>query len=259
MKLVGARGFEPPTSRSRTERSTRLSHAPTTRRVYTGRRIAAIRNPAAGTPGFPSEPDGGGPQTAGQPAARRRRTSAGLQVRRLIWRTTVSRRRWSLPPPKDARADERRQSGIDHAHMRGLATAWRRYDRRLTSLYRREFPVETGDRIAVPRVPSARTPRRRAPHSAPLTRPAPGPLRRSRPGATRPRQSRPVRARPRSPPPSSVCRGPAVPGLWRGAAPAPATRGGTRPRVARCWRARRPLPQAGLVAVMPRRFDQHPP
>ncbi len=26
--LVGARGFEPPTSRSRTERSTRLSHAP---------------------------------------------------------------------------------------------------------------------------------------------------------------------------------------------------------------------------------------
>ncbi|BDU77769.1 hypothetical protein METESE_27270 [Mesoterricola sediminis] len=27
--LVGARGFEPPTSRSRTERSTRLSHAPT--------------------------------------------------------------------------------------------------------------------------------------------------------------------------------------------------------------------------------------
>jgi hypothetical protein len=35
--LVGARGFEPPTSRSRTERSTRLSHAPTTRRVYTGR------------------------------------------------------------------------------------------------------------------------------------------------------------------------------------------------------------------------------
>src|SRR6266542_280958 len=27
--MVGARGFEPPTSRSRTERSTRLSHAPT--------------------------------------------------------------------------------------------------------------------------------------------------------------------------------------------------------------------------------------
>src|SRR5215204_830456 len=26
--LIGARGFEPPTSRSRTERSTRLSHAP---------------------------------------------------------------------------------------------------------------------------------------------------------------------------------------------------------------------------------------
>ena len=30
-KMVGARGFEPPTSRSRTERSTRLSHAPTTK------------------------------------------------------------------------------------------------------------------------------------------------------------------------------------------------------------------------------------
>src|SRR6266511_3960374 len=29
IRLVGARGFEPPTSRSRTERSTRLSHAPT--------------------------------------------------------------------------------------------------------------------------------------------------------------------------------------------------------------------------------------
>jgi hypothetical protein len=29
--MVGARGFEPPTSRSRTERSTRLSHAPTIR------------------------------------------------------------------------------------------------------------------------------------------------------------------------------------------------------------------------------------
>ena len=27
-KMVGARGFEPPTSRSRTVRSTRLSHAP---------------------------------------------------------------------------------------------------------------------------------------------------------------------------------------------------------------------------------------
>ena len=31
-KLVGARGFEPPTPRSRTECSTRLSHAPTRRR-----------------------------------------------------------------------------------------------------------------------------------------------------------------------------------------------------------------------------------
>src|SRR5687768_14375697 len=29
-ELVGARGFEPPTPRSRTECSTRLSHAPTT-------------------------------------------------------------------------------------------------------------------------------------------------------------------------------------------------------------------------------------
>src|ERR1043165_8968403 len=29
MLMVGARGFEPPTSRSRTVRSTRLSHAPT--------------------------------------------------------------------------------------------------------------------------------------------------------------------------------------------------------------------------------------
>jgi hypothetical protein len=28
VRLVGARGFEPPTSRSRTVRSTRLSHAP---------------------------------------------------------------------------------------------------------------------------------------------------------------------------------------------------------------------------------------
>ena len=32
--MVGARGFEPPTPRSRTECSTRLSHAPTTRRFY---------------------------------------------------------------------------------------------------------------------------------------------------------------------------------------------------------------------------------
>ena len=28
-------------------------------------------------------------------------------------------------PPDDARADEWSQSGIDHAHMRGLGTAWR--------------------------------------------------------------------------------------------------------------------------------------
>src|SRR5262249_35324670 len=32
--LVGARGFEPPTPRSRTECSTRLSHAPTGRDTY---------------------------------------------------------------------------------------------------------------------------------------------------------------------------------------------------------------------------------
>ena len=31
--MVGARGFEPPTSRSRTERSTRLSHAPTSKAI----------------------------------------------------------------------------------------------------------------------------------------------------------------------------------------------------------------------------------
>jgi hypothetical protein len=34
LMLVGARGFEPPTPRSRTECSTRLSHAPTTRGSY---------------------------------------------------------------------------------------------------------------------------------------------------------------------------------------------------------------------------------
>ena len=33
-KVVGARGFEPPTPRSRTECSTRLSHAPTTEPAY---------------------------------------------------------------------------------------------------------------------------------------------------------------------------------------------------------------------------------
>lgn len=38
------------------------------------------------------------------------------------------------------RAVEGGQSGIDHAHMRGLGTTWRRSDRRLTSLYTREFP-----------------------------------------------------------------------------------------------------------------------
>src|SRR6266436_7139084 len=32
--LVGARGFEPPTSRSRTERSTRLSHAPKLKQAW---------------------------------------------------------------------------------------------------------------------------------------------------------------------------------------------------------------------------------
>ena len=43
-------------------------------------------------------------------------------------------------PPATRRAGEGGQSGIDHAHMRGLGTAWRRSDRRLTSLYVREFP-----------------------------------------------------------------------------------------------------------------------
>src|SRR5690349_3048251 len=43
--VVGARGFEPPTPRSRTECSTRLSHAPTADSSYSkcgpGRRISA--------------------------------------------------------------------------------------------------------------------------------------------------------------------------------------------------------------------------
>lgn|GEM_PF-5797684 len=34
-RLVGARGFEPPTSQSRTERSTKLSHAPPTSKIIT--------------------------------------------------------------------------------------------------------------------------------------------------------------------------------------------------------------------------------
>ena len=33
LKLVGVGGFEPPTSRSRTERSTKLSHTPTRGRI----------------------------------------------------------------------------------------------------------------------------------------------------------------------------------------------------------------------------------
>ena len=36
IKLVGARGFEPPTSRSRTVRSTRLSHAPSNKYQIVG-------------------------------------------------------------------------------------------------------------------------------------------------------------------------------------------------------------------------------
>ena len=40
--LVGARGFEPPTSRSRTERSTRLSHAPTSRRII-GKGVGTVK------------------------------------------------------------------------------------------------------------------------------------------------------------------------------------------------------------------------
>jgi hypothetical protein len=35
ISLIGAEGFEPPTSRSQTERSTKLSHAPLWRRHYT--------------------------------------------------------------------------------------------------------------------------------------------------------------------------------------------------------------------------------
>src|SRR4249920_267445 len=42
IELVGASGFEPPTPRSRTECSTRLSHAPTTHQVY--RKSARARN-----------------------------------------------------------------------------------------------------------------------------------------------------------------------------------------------------------------------
>jgi hypothetical protein len=41
--LVGARGFEPPTSRSRTERSTRLSHAPTSK-VIIGKLLSSVKH-----------------------------------------------------------------------------------------------------------------------------------------------------------------------------------------------------------------------
>ena len=43
---VGARGFEPPTSRSRTERSTRLSHAPKNESESYSHRVAFVN----GTP-----------------------------------------------------------------------------------------------------------------------------------------------------------------------------------------------------------------
>src|SRR5688572_11207926 len=39
--MVGARGFEPPTPRSRTECSTRLSHAPTKDQVYPAQAVRA--------------------------------------------------------------------------------------------------------------------------------------------------------------------------------------------------------------------------
>jgi hypothetical protein len=42
-KLVGARGFEPPTSRSQTERSTRLSYAPRDK-ILNGRILAVSYN-----------------------------------------------------------------------------------------------------------------------------------------------------------------------------------------------------------------------
>ena len=40
--VVGARGFEPPTSRSRTERSTRLSHAPTSKWII-GKAVHSVK------------------------------------------------------------------------------------------------------------------------------------------------------------------------------------------------------------------------
>ena len=45
--MVGARGFEPPTSRSRTERSTRLSHAPTMIWILTRQKAVSRRQKAA--------------------------------------------------------------------------------------------------------------------------------------------------------------------------------------------------------------------
>ncbi len=45
--MVGASGFEPPTSRSRTVRSTKLSHAPTRTNYHTETRKQLVRR--AGT------------------------------------------------------------------------------------------------------------------------------------------------------------------------------------------------------------------
>ena len=42
--MVGARGFEPPASASRTQRSTRLSHAPTLKVVSNDKTLEYYRN-----------------------------------------------------------------------------------------------------------------------------------------------------------------------------------------------------------------------
>ena len=51
-EVVGARGFEPPTPRSRTECSTRLSHAPTQNVIVTPLAISARRDAARPCPGL---------------------------------------------------------------------------------------------------------------------------------------------------------------------------------------------------------------
>ena len=45
LKLVGVGGFEPPTSRSRTERSTKLSHTPTRKRILAQAARRCYRRP----------------------------------------------------------------------------------------------------------------------------------------------------------------------------------------------------------------------